>query len=213
MREDPSSAGVTAAFLVAGLLATSLALPAQGGPTTPSGGNRPRTSAGAAGDDGPCSAAQAGVGAEQFVIVDLPAYVNDAMLVHDPANVRDARTVAEPTFPAAPGSTVRMDGSLLYHFTMPEPPALGSTRLGIGLSYRTWTEASHNAGSATALFDDSLHLTMVDRVRTGESGLIWISGQGDAVELVEGVPPVPAPENGETWYDASGGYALSRFRR
>jgi YD repeat-containing protein len=205
---------LTAAFLVAGILATSLALPAQGGPTTPSGGNRPRTTSGAAGDDGPCSSAQAGVGAEQFVMFDLPAYVNDAMLVHDPDNVRDPRTLAEPTFPAAPGSTVRMDGSLVYRFRMPEPPGLGSTRLGIGLTYRTWTDDPHNAGTATTGFDDSLHLTMVDRIETTEEDvLVWISGQGDAVELVEGVSPVPTPEIGETWYDANGGRALSRFRR
>ncbi|MFO1052224.1 MAG: RHS repeat-associated core domain-containing protein [Planctomycetota bacterium] len=119
-------------------------------------------------------------------------------------------TLNDPGIPAAAGSTVKLDGSVVYHIGLPEPPAIRSGGIGMGITYRTWTDPSFTEGSATVGFADSLHFSFIDEIHEVDDDLVWITGTGDVNLAVPDTNFTP-PQN-ETWWVVQDHFALSRFR-
>ncbi|MCC6782010.1 MAG: hypothetical protein IT457_04130, partial [Planctomycetes bacterium] len=116
-----------------------------------------------------------------------------------------------PAIPSAPGSTVRLDGSVVYHLPLLEPPSIRNGGIGMGLTYRTWTDAAFHEGSATEGFGESLHFSFIDSVTEVDEELVWITGTGDVnVCVVDTGTTYPLSE---TWWVVQDQFALSRFRR
>ena len=158
----------TIAFVTASISRNSTESSAAVRPDAPSGShlvptqsNAPRTDDGGAGSDARCRTGTDGLGAVPLPLVvtgpgtggPSPAKA-DGPFTQDPTPhpVKD-----NPAIPTAPGSTVRPDGSVVYHMQLLEPPAIRNGGIGMGLTYRTWTDAAYHEGSATEGFDDSLH--------------------------------------------------------
>ncbi|MCC6781604.1 MAG: hypothetical protein IT457_02085, partial [Planctomycetes bacterium] len=94
---------------------------------TPTTSNAPRTDDGGAGSDAKCRTGLDGIGA-----VELPLIVTGPSTGGPPSKTADGPFTQEktpteqsrnPAIPTAPGSTVRLDGSVVYHLPLLEPPS------------------------------------------------------------------------------------------
>ncbi|MBI5851316.1 MAG: hypothetical protein HZB39_09860 [Planctomycetes bacterium] len=175
--------------------------------------NAPRTDDGGTGSDAACRGIYDGVGAGPLLFFSSdtggPPTAKSPDGPSTPGSIPSPQR-AQPALPSAPGSTVRADGSVVYHMALPEPPSIRNGGIGIGLTYRTWTDAAYQEGSATEGFGESLHFSFIDQVTETEGNLQWITGTGD-VNLA--VPDTGAQYPlSESWWVVQDHFALSRFR-